>query len=105
MLMAYGYEIKEENDPVVKLAEQSVEDLGHLLESGNFLVEIFPWRMFPFISHSIFNALSTASLVFSEIRSRMVPWCRFPEDRQGMEDHARHYSADAVRIHESSSRE
>lgn len=43
MLMAYGYEIKEENDPVVKLAEQSVEDLGHLLESGNFLVEIFPW--------------------------------------------------------------
>ena len=57
MLMAYGYEIKEENDPVVKLAEQSVEDLGHLLESGNFLVEIFPWCMFPFISHSVFNPL------------------------------------------------
>ncbi|THH15990.1 hypothetical protein EW146_g4568 [Bondarzewia mesenterica] len=43
MLMAYGYEIKEHDDPVVSLAEQSVNDLGHLLESGNFLVEIFPW--------------------------------------------------------------
>lgn len=41
--VVYGYEVLPENDPFVKLAEDTVMLTTHAIRPGTFLVNIIPW--------------------------------------------------------------
>ncbi|KDQ64911.1 hypothetical protein JAAARDRAFT_188186 [Jaapia argillacea MUCL 33604] len=38
----YGYDVLEDNDPLIQIAGQSIQDLSHMLTPGAFLVDVLP---------------------------------------------------------------
>lgn len=41
--MAYGYDVKEEGDPYVDIAELALDQFSKLVQPGAFLVDIVPF--------------------------------------------------------------
>lgn len=79
--MTYGVEIKEENDPWIKLAEDVVMTLRACIQPGAFLVDLIPACKCYFRSH--FRELTFG---FSEVRAGMDARRRFQDQSTPMED-------------------
>lgn len=50
--VAYGYQVGENDDYIVRIIEEAFEGINALRSPGEFLVELFPFRMRLFIYHS-----------------------------------------------------
>ena len=44
LMIAYGYPVKEHNDPTVNIIEQSNRSFSECLQPGAFMVDTFPLR-------------------------------------------------------------
>jgi hypothetical protein len=44
MDIAYGYEVKDDNDKFVQLAEETITEFAHAVPAGTFLVDAIPAR-------------------------------------------------------------
>ena len=49
--LAYGYTAKEENDPIVRIAEEAMDGFSKASEPGAFLVDRFPLCESGFLHH------------------------------------------------------
>ena len=69
-MIAYGYSIKEQDDPLVKVVEAAVSGFSETLEPGAFLVDVIPSRECCFLHHwgmlitPAFISLATLTLSF-----------------------------------------
>lgn len=79
--MAYGYKIKEEDDPIVKLAEATTENFALSTAPGGFMVDVLPICEYALNQASSECYTYIAAAIFpSALRSRMVPGRRFQEE-------------------------
>jgi hypothetical protein len=44
--LTYDYDMKQENDPFVELAEKAADNFSQSAAPGAWLVDIFPWSEF-----------------------------------------------------------
>ena len=44
LMITYGYQVKEHNDPLVKIAEDGVDTFSKAALPAAFLVDVFPFR-------------------------------------------------------------
>lgn len=50
LMIAYGYSIDEQDDPLVDSVEAAVKGFSESLEPGAYLVDLIPAREFPLLS-------------------------------------------------------
>ena len=75
--VAYGYEVKENNDPFIELADIATEQFSRATQPGAYLVDVIPMRKY--LVHRTFPFYNNAS---SEAFANLVPWCWLPQDRK-----------------------
>lgn len=44
LMISYGYQSQEQNDPLIKMAEEATEQAAEVAQPGAFLVDVFPFR-------------------------------------------------------------
>ncbi|KAI0371242.1 CyP450 monooxygenase [Pilatotrama ljubarskyi] len=77
MRIAYGIDIKEENDEYVKMAEEGLAAFSRLLVPGKYLVELFPiLRILPKWLPGVQFKQDAAEAKVAVHRVRDVPWER-----------------------------
>lgn len=72
-MIAYGYPIKEEDDPYVRSVEEAVQGFSESLEPGAFLVDVIPLRGSRFFLFSDAANANCSSLSHTLQTVRHVP--------------------------------
>ena len=44
LMISYGYQPREEGDPMIRMAEEATEQAAEVAQPGAFLVDVFPFR-------------------------------------------------------------
>ena len=76
--IAYGYEVKEHNDPFVEIADKATEQFSLATEPGAYLVDVSPMCKYLVHYTSFFDDASSATF------TNLVPWCCLPQNRKGV---------------------
>ena len=56
MMIAYGYSVKEKDDPLVDVVEAAVRGFSECTESGAYLVDLIPLRESPFLPAALLGS-------------------------------------------------
>ena len=83
MKMAYGYDIRDENDFFIGVAEEAAQISGYALAPGRWMVDYFPLCEY---FHSMSVASSFLIVHYSALRPVVVPWCSFQAPGRSMEN-------------------
>jgi hypothetical protein len=65
LMMAYGYSVKENNDPLVDVVEAAVNGFSECMEPGAYLVDMIPFRKSPFLP-VLLGMPKTSSFLFTD---------------------------------------
>jgi hypothetical protein len=47
--ITHGYQVSENEDPLIALAETTMEEFSKAVVPGAFLVDFLPWRAYPIV--------------------------------------------------------
>jgi hypothetical protein len=61
LMISHGYEVKDADDKLLRLAEDVVADLARAVSPGAFLVDMIPARMFPPLTDLYYRYLLSIS--------------------------------------------
>ena len=77
--IAYGYKVKEHNDPFVELADKAAYQFSLATEPGAYLVDVLPMcKYLVYRTPLCYNDASSAT------STNLVPWCCLPQNRKGV---------------------
>ena len=43
-MISYGYEPQEDDDPLIRMADEATEQAAEVAQPGAFIVDVFPFR-------------------------------------------------------------
>ena len=78
--ISHGYEVQENNDPFVALADKANSEFSIATSPGAFLVDMFPASVCP----SFYAIGRTHDTFFSAAYTRVVPWRGLEKDSEGV---------------------
>jgi hypothetical protein len=70
LMIAYGYAVKEHDDPFVEVVEDAVKGFSETLEPGAYLVDVIPARQ-----SSFFRFLNAADANYALLSFANSPIC------------------------------
>lgn len=70
--ISYGIRPKPENDPYIKIGEESLHAIATAADAGTYMVDVFPIRK----SLVDMSGLRSNDPAYSEASAGMVPWCK-----------------------------
>ena len=44
LMISYGYEPQEDDDPLIRMADEATEQAAEVAQPGAFIVDVFPFR-------------------------------------------------------------
>jgi hypothetical protein len=79
--ISYGIEVEPHDDPYIDIAEKALFGINQAAIPGSYLVDALPFRCVFQIVFIFYLQLK----VGSEIRPRLVPWCKVQTTSEGVE--------------------
>jgi hypothetical protein len=95
--IAYGYEAQEQGDPLITIAETTLNNFSRFTEPGAYLVDFLPLCKSPFYVLGSVAGISVTYLP-SEIRSSVVSWDGFQEGSFRSKEDPQPFRRDAIPI-------
>ena len=84
-MIAYGYSVKGQDDPLVNVVEAAVHGFSECMEPGAYLVDMMPLRESSFLPVALLGKpISSFLSTTSAIRTRLVPWSGMESERQAV---------------------
>ena len=87
LMIAYGYSVKGQDDPLVNVVEAAVHGFSECMEPGAYLVDMIPLRESSFLPVALLGKpISSFLSTTSAIRTRLVPWSGMESERQAVRE-------------------